>query len=212
MIPWFYDFSKFVLWVYFRAGFRLEVQGREHLPADGPFVLAANHVSYFDPPALAAACPRGLRFMARADLFTHPLLGAFMWGVGVIPLQRGEGDVSALREAVRRLNHGEVVAIFPEGGRQCSGQLGQARRGVGLLAMTARTPVVPALIQGTFQALPPDARWPSKAKIRVAFGKPIPYTNAPLLAGGTTVSARERHEALARAVTQAWRDLAQPPT
>ena len=212
MIPWFYDFSKFTLWTYFRFGFGLEVRGREHVPARGAFILAANHVSYFDPPVLGAACPRRLHFMARASLFRHPLLGAFMRGVGVIPLERGEGDVGALREAVRRHRRGDVVAIFPEGGRQFSSRLGEARRGVGLLAMTARVPIVPALIQGTFQALPPHARRPVRAKIRVAFGGPIPYTKPPLPADGTITSARERHEALARAVTQAWRDLARPPT
>lgn len=216
---WFYSCTKWLLWLVFRCGFGLEVMGQEHVPPSGPFILAANHVSYLDPPVLGAACPRRLSFMARASLFRQPWLAAFMRGVHVIPLQRGEGDLDAIREAVRRLRRGEPLAIFPEGGRQFSGQLGQARRGVGLLATTAHAPIVPALIQGTFQAFPPHAGRLSRAKIRVAFGPQIPYTTAsppsglpeggPHTVGSSRQSAkRAHHERLAEALTHAWGQLA----
>jgi len=200
---WFYDLVKAVLWLFFRLGFGLEVLGREHVPTRGTFIVAANHVSYLDPPLVGAVCPRRLRFLARADLFDHPLLGAFLRGVHVIPLTRGAGDVTAMRTALACLGRGEAVTIFPEGGRQFSGQLGAAKRGVGLLADTAQAPIVPALVQGTFQALPPGARRLRRAKIRVAFGEPIAYTKT------SSSSARAHHEELARAVTQRWRDLAE---
>ena len=61
MTWWFYDLSKFVLWLFFRAGFGLEVVGREHVPRSGAFLVASNHVSYLDPPLVGAACPRRLR-------------------------------------------------------------------------------------------------------------------------------------------------------
>ena len=210
---WFYHFVKFVLWVIFRVGFGFEVRGQEHVPKGGAFVLASNHTSYLDPPAIGAACPRRVSFMARTSLFRHPLLGAFMRGVHVIPLRRGEGDVGAIREAVHRLQQGEVVAIFPEGGRQLSGTLGAAKRGVGLLASTAGVPIVPVLVSGTFQALPPHARWFHRAKIRVAFGPAIPYTSAPLSAVAESDEDQRRaeanalrvhHERLAEVVTSAW--------
>ena len=219
MTRWFYDFSKFVLWVFFRVGFGLTVHGREHIPTTGSFILASNHVSYLDPPLLGAACPRRLLFMARTTLFETPLLGAFMRAVGVIPLQRGEGDISAIREALRGLSRGEAVAIFPEGGRQLSGQLGHARRGIGLLAEASGVPVIPVVVQGTFEALPPASQPLRRTKIQVAFGAQIAYT-APTTqppdmpaqertgrAGGSLSSARERHEAIAAGVTQAWHRL-----
>jgi 1-acyl-sn-glycerol-3-phosphate acyltransferase len=144
--------------------------------------------------------------MAQAKLFDHPWLGAFMRGVHVIPLQRGEGDTAAIREAVRRLRRGEAVAIFPEGGRQFSGRIGTAKRGVGLLAELARVPLIPVVVQGTFEALPPTSRRLHPAKIRVAFGPQIPYTTAPV---PTLLSSRSRHEQLAAQVTQQWHQLAE---
>ncbi|MBI2104835.1 MAG: 1-acyl-sn-glycerol-3-phosphate acyltransferase, partial [Candidatus Omnitrophica bacterium] len=192
--------SKFLLWLFFRVGFGLEVVGQEHVPKRGAFLVASNHVSYLDPPLIGVACPRRLRFMARADLFRHLLLGAFLRGVHAIPLKREAGDIAAFRAALAALRGGAGVAIFPEGGRQLSGTPGAPKRGVGLLADAARVPVIPALVQGTFQALPPHERRLRRAKIRVAFGEPIPYT---------FISAPRRHEQVAEAVAQAWRRLAQ---
>ena len=220
MTYWAYDFSKVILRLYFRFGFGLELLGSAHVPPSGPFILASNHVSFLDPPLLGAACPRRLRFMARADLFDHPLLGAYLRGVHVVPLKRGESDLGAIHHAIRLLHDGEVLAIFPEGGRQRSGRLGFAKRGVGLLAETARVPIVPVLVQGTFEAWPPEATRPRRTKIRVAFGPAIPYTVGPALALGVSTPeskrpeagarvSRARHERLADAVTSAWRQLAQ---
>ena len=199
MTYWFYDLVKFVLRLFFRVGFGLEVVGCEHVPRHGPFLVASNHVSYLDPPLVGAACPRRLRFMARKDLYDHRWLGAFLRGVHAIPLKRAEADLPAFRAALAALQSGSGVAIFPEGERQLSGELGTAKRGVGLLADTARVPVIPVFVQGTFQALPPGAHRLHRAKIRVAFGEAIPYTDAP---------APRRHERVAEAVTGAWRRLA----
>ena len=205
MIALAYAVSKFILWLFFRLGFGLEVTGAHHVPRTGSFVLASNHVSYLDPPLLGAACPRRLRFMARASLFSHWLLGAFMRSVGVMPLQRGQNDLPGLRLAIQMLRNGEAVAIFPEGGRQFSGRLGTAKGGVGLLAVMAKVPIIPVVVRGTFEALPPGSRRVKRAKIRVAFGPQIPYTTSPV----PTLAARERHDQLAAQVTHAWHQLAE---
>ena len=198
---WFYDCSKLILWLLFRIRLGLKVTGQEHVPRQGGFIVASNHVSFLDPPVVGVACPRPIGFMARETLFAHPLLGVFLHGVHCIPLRRGEADVGAIREAIVRLRRGEGVAIFPEGTRQLSGHLGRARRGVGLLAAHARVPVVPALVTGTFEALPPEAKKLGKAKIRVAFGPSISYTT-------NSVSASD-HQQFADQVTEAWRQLAE---
>lgn len=215
-----YGCSKFICWLFFRLGFGLRVTGQAHVPSRGAFILASNHVSFLDPPLIGAACPRRLAFMARADLFRHGLLGAWMRSVGVISLRRGEQDVGAMRRAIEVLRRGEPIAIFPEGGRQLSGRLGHAKRGVGVLATLAEVPIVPVLVQGTFDALPPGSRGLRKAKIRVAFGPPIAYTSqtvppdAPPSGGpGDESGARSRrsdHERLAAAVTHAWQRLQEP--
>ncbi len=211
-----YHVVRRVLWLIFRVGFGLDVRGQHHLPRRGAFVLASNHVSFLDPPVLGAACPRRLTFMARADLFRHGALGVFMRTMRVIPLHRGEADPRAIREALGRLRRGGAVAVFPEGGRQPSGRLGAAKRGVGLLAIAAGVPIVPVVVRGTFEAWPPHARAPRRVKIRVAFGEPIAYTDrsssAPRSGGlragaGGPQASRPHQEQLAEAVTRQWRRL-----
>lgn len=217
-----YDLVKLFLWTVFRVGFDLEVHGQEHVPRRGAFIVASNHVSYLDPPVIGVSCPRQLSFMARSTLFQHFWLGVFLRSIHVIPLRRGEGDLGAVREAVERLRRGEGVAIFPEGTRQLSGTLGSAKRGVGLLAEAAQTPVIPAVVSGTYEALPPTSarlRF-HRAKIRVAFGRAISYTSAPLSSAGPLGdpqgeggaeghSARRRHQDFADVVTHAWHRLAE---
>ena len=206
MIPFLYGLSQLVCRLFFRLKFGLEIRGREHIPRRGAFILASNHLSYLDPPLIGSSCPRRVVFMARANLFGRPLLGAYLRGVGVIPLQREGGDLPALRLALEALRQGRPLAIFPEGGRQFSGRLGAAKRGVGLLAIEGEAPIVPVLVRGTFQALPPNTRRLQPAKIQVAFGPPIPYTETSFPGAGRT-DRREQERRLAEAVTQAWHRL-----
>ena len=205
-----YDLVKFLSWMILRIGFGLEVRGREHIPSARPFILAANHVSFLDPLVVGVACPRRLSFMVRASLYRYRLLRWFFHGTRCIPIDREGGDVGAIRAAVRRLREGRPIAIFPEGTRQLSGRLGQAKRGVAVVATGGRVPIIPALVRGTCEALPPGSRRLHPAKIQVAFGPQIPYTTSPsateatgrLQAGGAA-----RYQAIAEAVTQSWRRL-----
>lgn len=236
MTWWCYDVTKLICWLFYRLRFGLEVTGQEHVPKRGPFILASNHYSFLDPPLVGVACPRRVHFMARDTLFVHPLLGAFLRAVRVNALRRGEADAAAIRLSLQQLRQGDAIAIFPEGTRQLSGTLGAAKRGVGFLAEASGVPVVPTLIKGTFEALPPHAKRLHPAKIRVAFGPPISYTKPSFSSsnpriseaaegGGTQrESAEERgesthvkrggqpaprrqHQALADAITEEWRRL-----
>ena len=215
MRDWAYYASKGILWAFFRLRFGLEVEGQAHVPKRGPFIIASNHLSFLDPPVIGVACPRPLVFMARADLFEPPLLGAYLRAVHVMPLQRGESDPRAVRQAITLLKAGRSIGMFPEGGRQLSGQVGEAKRGIGLLAHSSQAPVIPTLVTGTFQALPPQARGLHPAKIRVVFGPRISYTDASEYSpGASTVPgrSRDRHQQVADAVTHEWRRLAQRVT
>jgi 1-acyl-sn-glycerol-3-phosphate acyltransferase len=154
--------------------FGLRVDGLEHLPADGPYIIAANHHNYLDGVVLAVALPRPIAFLVMPRVWRatplHPLLHR---QIGSIMLNLERPDVGALRGALRALDRGRVVGIFPEGPFSVRGCLERGLPGVGLLALRAGVPVVPAGIQGTFQALVGRRGYiPRRHPLAVTFGPP----------------------------------------
>jgi len=151
--------------------FRLRATGLEHLPAEGGFVLAANHTSNFDPWPLALPLfpQRWLRFMAKSELYWWPL-GRLLDAAGVFPVERGRGDVEAIAKAVELVRSGEVVVMFPEGTRRRKGlrKRWEARphTGAARIAQGAGAPLVPAAIKGT-------DRLARLGPLRVAYGPPV---------------------------------------
>ena len=152
--------------------FRYEVRGVENIPRRGGVIIAANHLSYLDPPLLGAALPRKVFFVAKADLFRIPILGRFI-GVFSLPVDRENPRPSTLKNSVKVLREGYLLVIFPEGGRSPTGQMMKAQRGVGLISAMASAPVVPTLVEGTERALPVGASFIRPVKVRVTFGRPI---------------------------------------
>lgn len=169
----FYRFACFVVRAFYRGVWGLQVEGVEHIPPSGGFLLAANHTSYLDPPALGVTCPRRLRFMAKKDLFHNPLFGFLLRDLGSFPVERGESDRRALRTALDSLASGLGVVVFPEGRRSLDGTLLPGEPGVALLAARAQVPVVPAGIVGTRGVLEGRRFRPGSARIRVRFGPPL---------------------------------------
>jgi 1-acyl-sn-glycerol-3-phosphate acyltransferase len=159
-----------VSWPVLRGLFRLRARGVEKLPA-GPFVLAANHTSNFDPwPLGLPLFPRRfLRFMAKSELFWFPL-SLVIRGGGGFRVRRGEGDVEAIETAVRLCREGHVVVMFPEGTRRRKGlrKRHQARwhSGAARIAIEAAVPLVPAAIAGA-------DRLSRLGPLRVAYGAPV---------------------------------------
>jgi len=157
-----------------RVFFRLRIEGRAHIPSDGGFILAGNHVSFFDPVVFGCGTPRSLYYMARDTLFRRPLFGWFLRQIHAFPLKRRAADFEAVRRGLRYLEAGEGLLIFPEGTRQVGGRAGRAFSGVGFLARKARVPVVPAYVTGTDKVMPKGTKKVRLAPIRVVYGPPIP--------------------------------------
>ncbi len=159
-------------WPLVKLAYRLEVAGVGNMPAEGGFVLAANHTSNFDPWPLGFPLwpHRQLYFMAKVELF-NPLLGPLLRAGGAFPVRRGEQDVQAVETAVRLCKEGKVVAMFPEGTRRSKGLIKKfehrPRTGSARIALAAEVPLVPAAIKGTDRLL----RFP---KLKIAYGPPIP--------------------------------------
>jgi 1-acyl-sn-glycerol-3-phosphate acyltransferase len=154
--------------------FDLRVEGLEHLPAEGPYIVAANHHNYLDGVVLAVALPRPIAFLVMPRVWRatplHPLLHR---RIGSILLNLERPDVGALRRALRTLEEGRVLGIFPEGPFSIRGRLERGLPGVGLLALRAGVPVVPAGIRGTFEALVGRRGYvPRRHPLAVTFGPP----------------------------------------
>ena len=151
--------------------FRLRARGREHLPQGG-FVLAANHNSNFDPWPLGVTLfpNRYLRFMGKSELFWTPFK-QFATAMGAFPVRRGQADLEAMERATQLCREGHIVVMFPEGTRRKKGLRkkyeARAHTGAARIALDANVPLVPVGIVGT-------DRLGRLAKIRVAYGPPIP--------------------------------------
>ena len=167
------------VWIIVRASarllFRLQVSGQDHIPRTGGVLIAANHASYLDIPILGCALPRQASFIGRMDLFSG-IVGTILLYLGWIPIRRERVDRKAFDEAVRRLKAGHVVVIYPEGSRSSDGRLQPGKPGIGMIAAAAGCPVVPALLEGTYEALPPGASWIRVRPIKVVFGQPIDFS------------------------------------
>ena len=154
--------------------FDLRVEGLEHLPVEGPYIVAANHHNYLDGVVLAVALPRPIAFLVMPRVWRatplHPLLHR---RIGSILLNLERPDVGALRRALRTLDEGRVLGLFPEGPFSVRGRLERGLPGVGLLALRAGVPVVPAGIRGTFEALVGRRGYvPRRHPLAVTFGPP----------------------------------------
>ena len=165
-----YGFCEIIFPWIFKIWLRWEVSGRENIPEDGPVVIAANHLSLLDPPVLGAAATRKVHFMAKSELFKPAWFGALIRKLGAFPVRRGAMDRDAIKKGLTILKENKVLAVFPEGTRSKTGELGRAGGGAFMMAVKRKAKIVPAYIYGTDLKRHPG--WP---KVRVIFGKPMEY-------------------------------------
>jgi len=154
--------------------FDLTVEGLEHVPVCGPYIVAANHHNYLDGVVLAAVVPTPIAFLVMPRVYrATPLHPLFHRHIGSIPITLERPDMGAFRRALAALGEGRVVGIFPEGPFSVRGQLEPGLPGVGLLALRSGVTVVPAGIRGTYEALQGRRFYiPRRARIAVRFGPP----------------------------------------
>ena len=187
--PVVYWLARAVLQPFFLVYFRMRRIGMEHVPAEGPAIIAANHRSFMDPWVIGMLLRRPVYYIAKTELFKYRLGAWLLSSLGAFPVDRGGGDRDAMDAARRILERGDVVAIFPEGTRTRPGALGAPRRGVGRLALETGAPVVPVALIGT-EAVRRGWRVRPR-KIRIRAGRPLRFPRVD-----------EPSPALARAVTE----------
>ena len=147
--------------------------GLENVPLRGGALLAANHQSYLDPPLIGAYLPREMHFMARRTLFRNPLFGAIIGRLNAFAIERDTADVKGVKNAIERLQRGNLLLVFPEGTRTRDGTVGRMKAGIGILAERAAVPIVPVLIVGARDVWPKGAVFPRLGRISIVYGRPM---------------------------------------
>jgi len=173
-----YWLVKAVLTPVLRFFYRVRVEGLEHLPAEGPVILASNHVSFSDSIFLPMVLRRRITFVAKAEYFDDPKTAWFFRASGQIPIRRDGGSASAgaLAAAGEVLEAGGVFAIYPEGTRSPDGRLYRGHTGVARLALSCRAPIIPVAMIGTAVAQPIGQVVPKPfVPVTVRLGRPLSY-------------------------------------
>ena len=201
-----YEILKPLAVLLMRLYFRLEARGAEQVPPTGPLLLVSNHSSVLDPPLVGGAAPRQLSFLAKAELFDIPLLGRLIRALNARPVRREGSDARALKTALKVLEEGRALLVFPEGTRGPEGVLREAKPGAGMLAVLSGAVVVPVLITGSGRALPKGAAFPRPAKTVVRFGPPMRFKAK---AEGERETPEERKDAYRAATDEMMRAIAQ---
>jgi 1-acyl-sn-glycerol-3-phosphate acyltransferase len=188
-----------------RLYFRLEARGAEHVPRSGALLLVSNHSSVLDPPFVGGASPRQLCFLAKAELFDIPLFGRLIRAVNARPVRREGSDARALKAALRILQEGKALLVFPEGTRGPEGTLREAKPGAGMLAVLSGAAVVPVFVTGSGAALPRGAFLPRPRKAIVRFGPPLTFKAKRDDAEGRREAYRAATEEMMQAIAQLQR-------
>lgn len=182
-----YRLAQFLSYCYLKCFHRFEVKGLGNVPPKGGFILACNHLSYLDPPAVGCRIPRNLHYFARDSLFFGPL-GLLITKLNSIPVNRDQLDLGTLRKVLSVLKGGEPVLVFPEGTRSSDGTLQKSQKGLGLLVHKSGVPVLPARLHGSFEIL-------GKGKLFPRIGRKL-YLNigSPILSEKLSFDSSDRYQ------------------
>jgi 1-acyl-sn-glycerol-3-phosphate acyltransferase len=180
----FYWFLKWIaLGPFLRVIFRPVVEGADHVPDEGPAILASNHLSYADWLFMPLTLPRRVTFVAKAEYFNSPGIKGwfqkkFFAGSGQVPIDRSGASAAegALSAAKRVLEEGELFGIYPEGTRSHDGKLYRGKTGVARLALESKVPVIPVAVLRTDVVAPPGKKFGTFTRPGVRFGKPLDFS------------------------------------
>jgi 1-acyl-sn-glycerol-3-phosphate acyltransferase len=166
-----------------RVLYRPHVEGLEHIPDEGPAILASNHLSFSDSIFLPLVVDRQITFLAKEEYFTAPgvkgwLTKQFMHATGQVPIDRtgGRASVAAIGTGIRVLREGHLLGVYPEGTRSPDGRLYRGRTGPARMALAAPAPVIPVAMIGTDRIQPTGQRVPNLAPLEIRIGAPLDFS------------------------------------
>ncbi len=165
--PKLYDLMMPVAKAVLKVMYDINCSGTENVPESGGFIIASNHIHFFDPVMIAVNCPRTCHFMAKSDLFSKPIFGSFLKAMNAFPVKRGTSDKNALSFAKKLIDNGWVLGIFPEGTRSKSFIPQKAKNGCAYVAKRTGADVLPVSIYRT------PGKKSIRPKITLRFGELI---------------------------------------
>lgn len=189
-----YRVCRAIVTTFVRLYTRMRIEGREHVPSAGAFVLAPVHRSYIDTPIAACVTTRRLRFMGKDSVWKHRTVGWAASALGAFPVTRGSADREALLRGVAVLEAGEPLVLFPEGERKSGPVVHPLFDGAVYIAVKAGVPIVPVGIGGSERVLPKGVRFPRPRHVHVIVGEPIP---APVIEGARMPRSAVREQSAA---------------
>lgn len=160
-----YSIARAILIPIFLLFYNYRVIGLENVPKEGAYIACGNHVSAIDPIFVGIALPHRMYFMAKAELFKNKFMKALLHGLGVFPVKRGEADIRSIKTSLKLLSNGKILALFPEGTRNKTGEV-VAEPGIAMLSIKSKVPVVPVAIISSYKFF---------KRTHIVIGKPIEY-------------------------------------
>ena len=171
--PQLYELVRTVAAWYFTTFYDYTQSGLQNVPTCGPVIFAANHVSFYDPPAIGACIHRPINYFARDSLFKG-LFGKALREIGTIPVARENADVKSLKAIFKSLKQDGAIAIYPEGTRSPDGTLQKPKPGAGMIACKSKATVIPTRLFGTYEAYGRHRKLPLLGgQIHIAYGEPM---------------------------------------
>lgn len=186
----FYKVVRAIIAGFCRLFWRVSIEGRENIPASGPFVLSPVHRSNIDTPLAACVTTRRMRFMGKKEMWKIGSIGKIFTALGAFPVNRGAADREALRMCIDVLQAGEPLVLFPEGTRRSGPVVEDLFDGAAYVATKANVPIIPVGIGGSEGAMPKGAKFIKPVKVHMVVGPPI----QPEIVEGSKASRRAIHE------------------
>ena len=191
----FYSVAKSIVSAVLPLFLRIEAKGLENIPKDRGYILCCNHISFLDPVVLAVKIKGQCHFMGKKELFKNPLISRIFRALGAFPVDRGKGDTGAVDHAVELVKQDKVFAIFPEGTRSKTGELGRLKSGAVVIASRTGGDILPCVIKkGKRKFL--------RKTVRVNFGALIPNSSLEL-----SENSPSQIKSATRLLTKTFEDL-----
>lgn len=163
-----YKTVKILANIIFRLVYRIEIIGWSNIPKEGRLILCSNHINLLDPIILSMVVPRQVSWMAKKELFESKILAYLINKLGSFPVDRKKSDISSVKNSLRVLNKEGALGIFPEGTRVEGFDIKNAKAGIALISIKAKSPILPVYIDGKYRIF---------RKIKIYFGETIEFTD-----------------------------------